>query len=366
MDFYAMLDQVVDILRHRGRVTYRALKLQFHLDDHTLEALSEELLYAHPQVQEDAGKGLVWAAGAASATAPGAVRAEPPDPTTSAGAAWPAAAAPRATHVHPAAFGREILTSHAALEGERKQVTVLFCDLANSTGLAEQLGREQMHTVLNQFFAHALESVHHYEGTINQFLGDGFMALFGAPLAHEDHAHRAVLAALELRHQLQVSNASQVPGVTLTIRIGLNTGLVVVGAIGDNLRMDYTAVGDTTNVAARLEHEAAPDQIVISEATYRLVAGYCTTRELGAFALRGKTEPVRAWEVLGAQAARTRLDVAAERGLTPFVGREHELQTLQECFAHAQAGHGQVVFLVGEAGIGEIPLALGVSPSPRR
>ena len=353
MDFYAMLDQVVEILRHRGRVTYRALKLQFHLDDHTLEALSEELLYAHPQVQEDAGKGLVWAAGAASAAAPGAGRAEPPVPPTSAGTAWPAPQPPAPHTYTPPHLVEKILTSHAALEGERKQVTVLFCDLANSTGLAEQLGPEKMHTVLNQFFAHALEAVHRYEGTINQFLGDGFMALFGAPLAHEDHAHRAVLAALELRHRLQASNASQVQGITLTIRIGLNTGLVVVGAIGDNLRMDYTAVGDTTNVAARLEHEAAPDQIVISEATYRLVAGYCTTRALGAFSLRGKAEPVRVWEILDALAARTRLDVAAERGLTPFVGREHELHTLQECFAHAQAGHGQVVFLVGEAGLGK-------------
>ena len=147
-------------------------------------------------------------------------------------------------------------------------------------------------------------------------------------------------------------------GIELTIRIGLNTGLVVVGAIGDNLRMDYTAVGDTTNVAARLEHEAMPDQIVISEATHRLVAGYCTTRDLGTFSLRGKAEPVRAWEVTEAQATRTRLDVAVERGLTPFVGRARELRTLHDCFAHAQAGQGQVVFLVGEAGIGKSRLLL--------
>jgi predicted ATPase len=169
-----------------------------------------------------------------------------------------------------------------------------------------------------------------------------------------------VLAALELRRRIQAYNAAQAQqhGVELTIRIGLNTGLVVVGAIGDNLRMDYTAVGDTTNVAARLEHEAAPDQIVISEATHRLVAGYCTTRDLGAFSLRGKAEPVRAWEVTDAPATRTRLDVAVEQGLTPFVGRERELQMLHECFAQAQMGHGHVVFLVGEAGIGKSRLLL--------
>jgi hypothetical protein len=140
--------------------------------------------------------------------------------------------------------------------------------------------------------------------------------------------------------------------------MGLNTGIVVVGAIGDNLRMDYTAVGDTTNVAARLEQEAAPNQIVLSEATHRLVAGYCTTRPLGTFALKGKTVPVAAWEVITAREARTRLEVEAERGLTPLVGRARELRTLHDCFAQVRTGHGQIVFLVGEAGIGKSRLLL--------
>ena len=254
----------------------------------------------------------------------------------------------------------KILTSHAALQGERKQVTVLFCDLAHNTGLAEQLGPETMHTVLNQFFELALDAIHRYEGTINQFLGDGFMALFGAPIAHEDHARRAVLAALEFRRKLHTYNSSQDQphGGELTVRMGLNTGMVVVGAIGDNLRMDYTAVGDTTNVAARLEQEAAPNQIVISEATHRLVAGYCTMRPLGSFALKGKTIPVAAWEVITAREARTRLEVAAERGLTPLIGRVRELNALHDCFAQARLGHGQIVFLVGEAGIGKSHLLL--------
>src|SRR5262249_30000730 len=149
-----------------------------------------------------------------------------------------------------------ILTSKAALEGERKQVTVLFCDLVNSTGLAERIGAEAMHTVLSRFFELALAEVHRYEGTINQFLGDGFMALFGAPLAHEDHARRAVLAALAIDRVLREREGQQAdvePGM-LVLRMGLNTGFVVVGAIGNDLRMDYTAVGDTTNLAARLQH----------------------------------------------------------------------------------------------------------------
>src|SRR5207245_598583 len=151
----------------------------------------------------------------------------------------------------PRHLAEKILTSKNALEGERKQVTVLFCDIANSTELAHRLGAEPMHEVLERFFELALAEVHRYEGTINQFLGDGFMALFGAPIAHESDARRAVLAALSVQRRLHAYNADQhePQGVELTVRMGLNTGMVVVGAIGDNLRMDYTAVGDTTNVA---------------------------------------------------------------------------------------------------------------------
>src|SRR5215467_2979808 len=158
---------------------------------------------------------------------------------------------------HPI-WPEKILTSKTALEGERKQVTVLFCDLANSTATAERLGPEHMHTLLNRFFALALDAVHRYEGTINQFLGDGFMALFGAPLAHEDHARRAVLAALAIDRVLQEREGqlADVESGMLVLRMGLNTGFVVVGAIGNDLRMDYTAVGDTTNLAARLQQLA--------------------------------------------------------------------------------------------------------------
>jgi len=251
----------------------------------------------------------------------------------------------------PKHLADKILQSKSALEGERKQVTALFCDIANSTALANRLGPEEMHTLLNQFFELALAEVHRYEGTINQFLGDGFMALFGAPLAHEDHARRAALAALGIQKELQ--NLGERTGQSIQVRMGLNTGLVVIGAIGDNLRMDYTAVGDTTNLAARLQQLAEQGQIVVSEATYQTVEGYCNTKFLGAFSLKGIPESVRVWEVTSDRGARTRLEIEAERGLTPFVGRERELVLLQECFEKARSEQGQMVFIVGEPGIGK-------------
>jgi class 3 adenylate cyclase len=260
----------------------------------------------------------------------------------------------------PRHLAEKILTSRAALAGERKQVTVLFCDLANSTALAERLDPEAMHALRHQFFDLALGEVHRYAGTINQFLGDGFMALFGTPIAHEDHARRAVLAAVALWQRLHAGPTplGQQYGVEVALRLGLNTGLVIVGAIGDNLRMDYTAIGDTTNVAARLQQAARPGQIRISEATHRLVAGYSTTQPLGEISLKGKAESMPSWEVLAVDETRTRLEVAAERSLTPFTGREREMRLLHECFAQAQAGHGQVVFLIGEAGLGKSRLLL--------
>jgi class 3 adenylate cyclase/tetratricopeptide (TPR) repeat protein len=339
MDFYAVLDQVIALLRQRQRVTYRALKRQFALEDDALEDLTAELLYSHPQVRDDAGQGLVWTGDPLLAPPAASVPMPPQD------------RAPLA--YTPPYLAEKILTSRHVLEGERKQVTVLFCDITNSTSLAERLGPETMHGLLSQFFELALSEIHRYEGTINQFLGDGFMALFGAPIAHEDHAWRAILAAVGLRQRLAEGSLGAPYGVEVALRMGLNTGQVIVGVIGDNLRMDYTAVGDTTNIAARLQSAAVPGQIMLSEATHRLVAGNCTVRALGAFSLKGKHEPVHAWEVLAIRGTRTRLEIETERGLTPFVGRERELHTLRDCFVQAQAGHGQVVFLMGEAGIGK-------------
>src|SRR2546425_5147295 len=204
-----------------------------------------------------------------------------------------------------------------------------------------------------------LAEVHRYEGTVNQFLGDGIMALFGAPIAHEDHARRAVHAALGIARALDDYQKELAPrGVVFRSRQGLNTGLVGVGSLGGALRMDYTAVGDTTNVAARLQQAGEPGRVTISEATHRLVHGYFDTRALGQLHLKGKAEPITAWEVTAAHETRTRLEVGAERGLTPFVGRDRELGTLLDLFARVQGGHGQVALVVGDAGIGKSRLLL--------
>jgi class 3 adenylate cyclase len=346
MTFEEILDQALAMLQRRGRVSYRALKLQFTLDDDQLEALTDELLYAHPQVVDDAGRGLCWTGTPEAVSAPSAT---------------PAPAQDRAPLSYtPQHLAEKILTSRSALEGERKQVTVLFVDVSGFTSLSERLDPEDVHGLMNRAFELMLAEVHRYEGTVNQFLGDGIMALFGAPIAHEDHPQRAVHAALGIRQTLEGyrEELQRRRGISFQVRQGLNTGLVVVGSIGSDLRMDYTAVGDTTNVAARLQATADPGRIVISGATHRLVGGYFYTRSLGEFPLKGKAEPVSAWEVISARVARTRLDVEAERGLTPFVGRDRELQLLFECFEKTKAGYGQVVFIVGEAGIGKSRLLL--------
>ena len=255
----------------------------------------------------------------------------------------------------PRHLAEKILTTRAALEGERKQVTVLFVDVSGFTSLSERLDPEDVHAFMTRVFELMLGEVHRYEGTVNQFLGDGIMALFGAPVAHEDHARRAVQAALGIRQALETyqDELRVAHGVTFRVRQGLNTGLVVVGSIGNDLRMDYTAVGDTTNVAARMQQAAGPGHVVVSEGTHRLVDGYFEMEPLGALALKGKAEPMPAWDVRSAHLARTRFERDTDRGLTPLVGRERELDLLQDAFERAAAGQGQAVFIVGEPGIGK-------------
>ena len=277
-----------------------------------------------------------------------------------AAAATPATRFPSPESYTPKHLAEKILTSKAALEGKRKQVTVLFVDVSGFTSISERLDPEDVHRLMTRVFELMLEEVHRYEGTVNQFLGDGIMALFGAPIAHEDHASRACHAALGIQKTLvgYQEELERRAGITFQVRQGLNTGLVVVGSIGTDLRMDYTAVGDTTNVAARMQQAADRGRIVAAEATQRLVGGYFHTRPLGALSLKGKSEPVQGWEIISAQTARTRLDVEIERGLTPFVGRDRELRALTECFERTRTGLGQLVFVVGEPGIGKSRLLL--------
>ncbi len=260
----------------------------------------------------------------------------------------------------PRHLADKILTSRGALEGERKHVTVLFADLKDSTQLAGGVDPEDWHGTMDRCFKLILDQVHRYQGTVNQFLGDGVMALFGAPVALEEAPRCAVLAALRIQSSLEALRRElrQTRGIDFRMRIGIHSGLVVVGKIGDDLRMDYTAVGDTTNVAARLEELAEPGTILISEATERLLSGFFDVEDRGELQIKGHTRPVRAYEVIAERPVRGRLDAIADRGLTPFIGREHELEALRTSFESARQGHGQVVFLVGEAGIGKSRLRL--------
>ncbi len=266
----------------------------------------------------------------------------------------PAASFASPTSYTPKHLAEKILTSRSALEGERKQVTVLFGDVADSSQLAQQVDPEVMHQVMDQVLRLMAEAVHRYEGTVNQYLGDGLMALFGAPVALEDHALRAVQAGLALQETISGYNAQlqRDHEVQIRLRLGLNTGLVVVGRIGDDLRMDYTAVGNTTHLAARLQALAEPGTMLITEATHRLVEGYVHSEALGPVEVRGQHGPVTIYRVI-ARRRRTRLEISAERGLTQIVGRQRERALLHDCLARAEAGRGQVVGIVGEAGVGK-------------
>src|SRR5262249_13034105 len=205
------------------------------------------------------------------------------------------------TSYTPRHLTEKILTSRSTLEGERKQVTVLFCDMANSTELTQRLGAEPMYSLLNVFFELALAEVHRLEGTINQFLGDGFMALFAAPVAHEDHIRRRFLAALAIRQRLRDAATETTALGQIRVRMGMNTGTVVVGKIGDNVRMDYTAVGDTTNLAARLQSLAQPGLIYASPSIYAAGDPYFDFRPIGKHALKGIGESVPVYELLRAR-----------------------------------------------------------------
>jgi len=265
----------------------------------------------------------------------------------------------KAASYTPRHLAQKILTSRSALEGERRQVTVLFADVAGFTPIAEKLDPEDVHRIMDRCFELITAEVHRLEGTVNQYTGDGVMALFGAPIAHEDAPRRAVHAALGIQRALGDYGKELLAqgGPSLQMRIGINTGPVVVGRIGDDLRMDYTAVGDTTNLAARMQQIARPGSVVASEATHRLASAFFETLDLGEVQVKGHA-PVHAWEVLRPRLRRSRFDAAVERGLTPLVGRVREVAMLVERFAEAKAGHGQVVFISGDAGIGKSRLLL--------
>ncbi|MEE8166710.1 MAG: adenylate/guanylate cyclase domain-containing protein, partial [Myxococcota bacterium] len=255
----------------------------------------------------------------------------------------------------PRHLADKILTTKSAIEGERKRVTVLFVDLQRSMELSEGIDPEEWHKLMDRFFSILADGVHRYEGTVNQYTGDGIMALFGAPIAHEDHAQRACWSTLELRDALREygQQLKRERGLTFTVRMGIHTGDVVVGKIGDDLRMDYTAQGHTVGLAARMQQLASPDTIYLTRDVASLVQGYFKLNELGNFRVKGVSEEVEAFELIGAGAMRTRLDVSAARGFSKFVGRAAEMDLLEHAQKNAESGHGQVIGIVADAGTGK-------------
>jgi class 3 adenylate cyclase/tetratricopeptide (TPR) repeat protein len=349
MDFFAVVDQVIELLQSRGRVSYRALQVQFNLDDKALEALKAELIEVHQMAVDQAGTMLVWTG----------------EPGTASPVAPPPARAPLA--YTPPYLAEKILTSKAALEGERKQVTVLFADLKGSMELLADRDPEEARQLLDPVLERMMAAVHRYEGTVNQVMGDGIMALFGAPIAHEDHAVRACYAALAMQTAIRQysEDLRRAHGLEVQIRVGLNSGAVVVRAIDSSLHMDYTAVGQTTHLAARMEQFAPPGRIRLTADTLRLVEGYVEVTPLGPVPVKGLPGPIEVYELRRARPLRSRFQAAAARGLTRFVGREGELDQLRQALGRASGGHGQVVAMVAEPGVGKSRLVWEVTHSHR-
>jgi TOMM system kinase/cyclase fusion protein len=341
MTFEEILDQAIAMLRRRGRLTYRALKRQFDLNDDYLEDLKVELIQGQRLAIDEEGEVLVWTGGT---DVPRLTTQPAPQPGVQPGTSdvhltqiWPPPAAPQ-----PA-------------DAERRQLTVVFCDLVDSTALSAQLDPEDLRDVVRAYQASCAEVIRGFDGHIAQYLGDGLLVYFGYPQAHEDDAQRAVHTALEILEAIQHLNTQlKLAGrVRLAVRLGIHTGLVVVGEMGSGGRQEQLALGETPNVAARLQGLAAPDTIAISEATFRLIQGYFVCHDLGSHSLKGLTAPVQVYRVLGESGVQSRLEVASARGLTPLVGRESEVALLLERWEHVKDGTGQVVLLSGEAGIGK-------------
>jgi class 3 adenylate cyclase len=293
---------------------------------------------------------------------PACRHANPPDSRfcNACGAALAAGAPAAARFASPAAYtpghlAQKILSSGPALPGERKQVTVLFADMKGSMELLADRDPEEARRLLDPVLERMMAAVHRYEGTVNQVMGDGIMALFGAPVAHEDHAARACYAALDMQREIRryADEARRAHGIEVQVRVGLNSGEVVVRAIGSDLRMDYSAVGQTTHLAARMEQLAPPSTIRLTAETLALVEGLVEVRALGPVPVKGVAEPVEVFELAAAAASRTRLQAAAARGLTRFVGREAELDRLRQALDEVRRGRGRLIAAVGEAGVGK-------------
>ena len=336
MTFDEILEQVRELLQSKGRVAYRALKRRFELDDEYLEDLKAELIDAEHVAQDEDGKVLVWRGS-----------------TTVVSSSQPLAPQTADSESHtPNSPGPQTLD--ARHEAERRQLTVMFCDLVGSTALSEQLDPEELREVVRLYQETCTAVIQRYAGHIAQHLGDGLLVYFGYPVAHEDDAQRAVRAGIEIIAALRESPLqTRQLSHPLRVRIGIHTGLVVIGEIGSSEKREILALGETPNIAARLQDQAKPDTVVISMATYRLVRGLFTCQDLGAQEVKGLQAPLSVYRVMGESTAQSRFEAALTAGLTPLIGRSEELALLWRHWERAKDGEGQVVLLSGEPGIGK-------------
>ncbi len=338
MTFSDVLDRVREKVRTKGRVTYGALKREFALDDDYLADITAELIDAERVARDEDGKVLVWI---------GAAPAQRLTPVLSPVEGFQVPSSPQS------------LTPNAQSPAERRQLTVLFCDLVGSTALSELLDPEELREVVQTYHAMCAEAITRYVGYTAQHLGDGLLVYFGYPTAHEDEAARAVRTSLEILAGLQLLNVRMRPALKarlphpIQVRIGIHTGLVVIGEIGSSEKRELLALGETPNLAARLQGIAEPDTVVISAATQHLILGLFEYQDLGSQFLKGLSTPVAIYRVVGESATQSRFEAAVSAGLTPLVGREEELGILRQRWAQAKEGAGQVVLLSGEPGIGK-------------
>ena len=351
MDILSVLGQVRSLLRQEERLSYRILRRQFALDEEALDDLKYELIEVQELAVDKDGKMLVWTGGATEGKKGKWVNGETgkdPEPRTPNSELSPVTYTP----VHLA----ERIRAVALPEGERKIITALFADLKGSTALIEGLDPEDARAIIDPALQLMMDAVHGYEGYVAQALGDGIFALFGAPLAHEDHPQRALYAALRMQDEMRryADRLREQGYPPLLMRVGVNTGEVVVRSIRkEDLHTDYVPIGHSTNLAARMEQLAAPGSILVTAHTHKLTTGYFEFKPLGKTQIKGVEEPLDVYEVVGAGPLRTRLQIAARRGLTRFVGRHSEMIQMKLALEQAKAGHGQIVGVMGEPGMGK-------------
>jgi class 3 adenylate cyclase len=334
MSFDEVLSQTIALLQREKRVSYRGLKRRFGVDDAFLEDLKAEIVKAKKLAVDEDGEVLVWVG----------------EDSVSGRASRPTDAGEQEAPTLPDSRSQTLDTPWR--EGDRRQLTVMFCDLVGSTALSTHLDPEELQRVVQHYQRICTAVISRYDGYVAQYLGDGLLVYFGYPVAHEDAARRAVRTGLEIIPALQHSTV-EARSAPLQVHVGIHTGLVVLGDIGAGARIERLALGETPNIAARIQSLAAPDTVTVSAATHRLIEGYFECQSLGAHELKGVATPMAVYRVLREGQAASHMDVAAARGLTPLVGRAGELELLLARWEEAKAGQAQVALVHGEAGIGK-------------